>query len=163
MKPMPCGSKQQAAFIDVLPRPPRPQGLPASTIWHPKAAASISPTASGCRIPATAPSHPSWRHISQLGLAQASAGDHGRMLVFYCLENCWMSWNAAKRAMALGYTMLRGIRDGTDGWTANGFPTEAREPVPRPSDDRMITPVPAGSDARARTAAVRSCLGTSQA
>src|ERR1700691_6024185 len=28
--------KEQAAFVDVLPQPPRPQGLPASTIWRPK-------------------------------------------------------------------------------------------------------------------------------
>ncbi|MBV9249384.1 MAG: hypothetical protein JO227_09105, partial [Acetobacteraceae bacterium] len=26
----------QAIFIDVLPQPPRPAGLPASTIWRPK-------------------------------------------------------------------------------------------------------------------------------
>ena len=27
---------RQAVFVDVLPRPPRPAGLPASTLWRPK-------------------------------------------------------------------------------------------------------------------------------
>jgi rhodanese-related sulfurtransferase len=44
-----------------------------------------------------------------------------------------MSWNAAKRAMTLGYTHVAWYRDGTDGWTAHGFPTEARQPMPRPA------------------------------
>jgi PQQ-dependent catabolism-associated CXXCW motif protein len=67
------------------------------------------------------------------GLTQASAGDQSHVLVFYCLENCWMSWNAAKRAMTLGYTHVAWYRDGTDGWEAQGFPTELRKPLPRPS------------------------------
>ena len=29
-------AKEQAETVDVLPRPPRPQGLPASTMWRPK-------------------------------------------------------------------------------------------------------------------------------
>jgi rhodanese-related sulfurtransferase len=45
-----------------------------------------------------------------------------------------MSWNAAKRAMTLGYTDVAWYRDGTDGWTAKGFPTEERQPATRPSE-----------------------------
>jgi len=41
-----------AVFIDVLPRPPKPQGLPAGTVWRDKPRLNI-PAASGCRTPVT--------------------------------------------------------------------------------------------------------------
>jgi PQQ-dependent catabolism-associated CXXCW motif protein len=125
-------AKEQAAFVDVLPQPPRPQGLPASTIWRPKPRLDIPHS---IWLPDTGYGAlaPIMEAYFERGLAQASAGDHDRTLVFYCLESCWMSWNAAKRAITLGYTNVAWYRDGTDGWTANGFPTEERQPVPRPS------------------------------
>jgi PQQ-dependent catabolism-associated CXXCW motif protein len=124
--------EQKTAFIDVLPQPPRPQGLPASTLWHPRPRFDIprsiwlADTGYGALAPAM-------EAYFERGLSQASAGDHDRMLAFYCLENCWMSWNAAKRAMTLGYTNVAWYPDGTDGWIANGYPTEERDPEPRPS------------------------------
>jgi PQQ-dependent catabolism-associated CXXCW motif protein len=122
----------QAAFIDVLPRPPRPPGLPASTLWRPKPRSDIP---GSMWLPDTGYGAlaPVMETYFEHGLAQASAGDHDHVLAFYCLENCWMSWNAAKRAVTLGYTHVSWYRDGTDGWEARGFPTEVREPVPRPS------------------------------
>ena len=123
--------KRTAVFIDVLPQPPRPAGLPASTIWHPKPRFDIPgsiwlPDTGYGALAAVMETY------FEQGLAQASGGDRGRTLVFYCLQNCWMSWNAAKRALALGYTNVAWYPDGTDGWEEHGFPTEAREPVPRP-------------------------------
>ena len=47
-------------------------------------------------------------------LKQASGGDRDRALVFYCKSDCWLSWNASKRAAALGYTRLYWYRDGVD-------------------------------------------------
>jgi rhodanese-related sulfurtransferase len=44
-----------------------------------------------------------------------------------------MSWNAAKRAAALGYTQVDWYSDATDGWAARDLPLELREPVPRPA------------------------------
>ena len=93
----------QAAFIDVLPQPPRPPGLPAATIWHPKPRRDIPgsiwlpDTGYGALAPVME------TYFAQ-GLARATGGDRARMLVFYCLHDCWMSWNAAKRAITLGYT-----------------------------------------------------------
>ena len=140
--------KRQAAFIDVLPRPPRPEGLPAGTIWRPKPRSDIP---GSVWLPDTGYGAlaPVMEAYFERGLQQALAGDHDRMLIFYCQENCWMSWNAAKRAMTLGYTHVAWYRDGTDGWVAQGFPTEAREPVPRPP--AITAPrndTPAGSGAR---------------
>jgi PQQ-dependent catabolism-associated CXXCW motif protein len=125
-------ARQEAAFIDVLPQPPRPPGLPASTLWHPKSRFDIP---GSIWLPDTGYGAlaPVMEGYLERGLAQASDGDRGHVLVFYCLRNCWMSWNAAKRAMALGYTRVAWYRDGTDGWEEHGFPLEAREPMPRPS------------------------------
>ena len=66
------------------------------------------------------------------GLAQATAGDRGRLLVFYCLADCWMSWNAARRAMTIGYTNVAWYPDGTDGWAAQNLRLEPRVPLARP-------------------------------
>jgi PQQ-dependent catabolism-associated CXXCW motif protein len=122
-------TERSAVFIDVLPRPPRPHGLPASTIWHPKPRFDIP---GSIWLPDTGYGAlaPVMQRYFRDALAGAAEGD--RTLVFYCLENCWMSWNAAKRALSLGYRHVAWYPDGTDGWEAAGLPTEQREPVPRP-------------------------------
>ncbi|MBO0710603.1 MAG: PQQ-dependent catabolism-associated CXXCW motif protein [Acetobacteraceae bacterium] len=121
----------EATFIDVLPRPPRPVGLPASTIWRPKPRADLpgslwlADTGYGALAPAT-------EQYFERGLEKATDGDRNRMVVFYCLKDCWMSWNAAKRALSLGYTRVGWFPEGTDGWATHDFPLEPREPEPRP-------------------------------
>jgi PQQ-dependent catabolism-associated CXXCW motif protein len=122
---------RQAVFIDVLPRPPRPAGLPASTIWRPKPRSDLPgsiwlpDTGYGALAPAM-------ETYFEHGLRLATANNRDRTLVFYCLANCWMSWNAAKRALTLGYTHVAWYPDGTDGWEARGLPVEKRDPEPRP-------------------------------
>ena len=54
-------------------------------------------------------------------------GIHGRPIVFYCLADCWMSWNAS--AVGWGYTNLYWYRDGIDAWEAARVPTADAEPV----------------------------------
>jgi PQQ-dependent catabolism-associated CXXCW motif protein len=122
-----------AVFIDVLPRAPRPAGLPAATIWRPKPRDDIpgsvwlADTGYGALAPAM-------ENYFEHGIWQAAGGDRTRAIVFYCLMSCWMSWNAAKRAVVLGYTHVAWYPDGTDGWAAHGLPLEPRTPVPRPSE-----------------------------
>jgi len=41
-----------------------------------------------------------------------------------------MSWNAAKRALALGYKNVAWYPDGTDGWEAAGLPLHEAKPEP---------------------------------
>jgi PQQ-dependent catabolism-associated CXXCW motif protein len=50
------------------------------------------------------------------GLAAATGNEPSHPLVFFCLRHCWMSWNAAKRAIDDGYTSVSWFADGTDGW-----------------------------------------------
>jgi PQQ-dependent catabolism-associated CXXCW motif protein len=123
--------KRQAVFVDVLPQPPRPPGLLPSTIWRPKPRLDIpgSIWLPDTGYGALAPIMESYLERS---LAKASGGNLRQLLVFYCLKDCWMSWNAAKRAMTLGYTRVAWYPNGTDGWMARGYPTELREPEPRP-------------------------------
>lgn len=63
-------------------------------------------------------------------LERLTGGRRDGGLLFYCLADCWMSWNAAKRAAALGYTRVFWYREGLDGWEAAGRPTEPGLPVP---------------------------------
>ena len=65
-------------------------------------------------------------------LMMLTGGNPGRRLVFYCEADCWMSWNAAKRALALGYQNVAWYPRGTDGWKAAGLPLNKSEPAPMP-------------------------------
>lgn len=65
-------------------------------------------------------------------LARLTDGERGRPLVFFCLADCWMSWNAVKRAAALGYTRLYWFADGTDGWAEAERPLVDAVPPPVP-------------------------------
>jgi PQQ-dependent catabolism-associated CXXCW motif protein len=121
-----------ALFVDTLPQPPRPTGLPSGTIWRPKPRYDIPnsiwlPDTGYGELPATMETY------FRVSLRDATEDDRSRHLVFYCLARCWMSWNAAKRAAALGYTQVDWYADGTDGWAAHNLPLELRDPTPRPS------------------------------
>ena len=116
-----------AAFIDVLPQAPKPKNLPKSVVWIDKPRNDIP---GSLWLPDTGYGElaPSMRDYFVAGLAKA--GD--ATLVFYCRRDCWMSWNAAKRALALGFKKVDWYPDGVEGWREAGFPLEARQPEPRP-------------------------------
>jgi PQQ-dependent catabolism-associated CXXCW motif protein len=120
-----------AAFVDVLPQAPRPAGLPAGTIWRDKPRPDIP---GSIWLPDTGYGElaPVMLDYFSNGLNKATGGDQARRLVFYCLTDCWMSWNAAKRALSLGYLNVAWYRDGTDGWAAAGLPLRDATPEPRP-------------------------------
>jgi PQQ-dependent catabolism-associated CXXCW motif protein len=63
-------------------------------------------------------------------LEAVSLGRKDRKLVFYCEAKCWMSWNAAKRAVAYGYTAVYWFPGGMQAWTEAGYPTLLNSPVP---------------------------------
>ncbi len=66
------------------------------------------------------------------GLTKATGGDPQKAIVFYCLTDCWMSWNAAKRAMSYGYKKVLWYPEGTDGWESELLPVEKSTPEPLP-------------------------------
>jgi PQQ-dependent catabolism-associated CXXCW motif protein len=118
-----------AAFVDVLPHVPRPASLPAGTLWREKprfdipGSAWLPDTGYGELAAAT-------EEYFRAGLEQITGGDKKKVLVIYCLRDCWMSWNAAKRAVAMGYRDVVWYPDGTDGWHKAGFPLDEARPVP---------------------------------
>ncbi|BAK78203.1 hypothetical protein NH8B_3450 [Pseudogulbenkiania sp. NH8B] len=63
-------------------------------------------------------------------LERLSGGDLDRPLVFYCLRDCWMSWNAARRALSYGYRAVYWYPDGSDGWQEAGLPLVDAVPAP---------------------------------
>ena len=117
-----------ARFIDVLPRPPRPV-LPAGTLWRPPQRDNI-PGSIWLVNTGFGALSPEAEAYFRAGIAKASAGDRAAPLVFYCLTDCWMSWNAAKRAVAAGYTAVHWYPYGSDGWAAAGLPLARAEPEP---------------------------------
>jgi PQQ-dependent catabolism-associated CXXCW motif protein len=57
-------------------------------------------------------------------LQQQTKGNKGEVLVFYCLSReCWMSYNAALRAINAGYTNVLWYRGGIEAWKQAGLPT----------------------------------------
>ncbi len=122
-----------AAFVDVLPQPPRPPALPPDTIWQPRPRMDIP---GSVWLPDTGYGElaPGMAEYFRDGLRRVTRNDMSRLIVFYCQANCWMSWNAAKRAQAFGYTSVAWFPEGTDGWAAAGLPLARGEPLPRPSE-----------------------------
>jgi PQQ-dependent catabolism-associated CXXCW motif protein len=118
-----------AVFIDVLPHAPRPANLPAGTIWRDKPRLDIP---GSIWLPDTG--YGELARVTQdylrTNIERATAGDRMKLLVVYCLRDCWMSWNAAKRILSMGYVNVAWYPDGTDGWTEFFLPVAEAQPAP---------------------------------
>jgi PQQ-dependent catabolism-associated CXXCW motif protein len=118
-----------AVFIDVLPHAPKPPNLPPDTVWRDKPRFNIP---GSVWLPDTgygALAVPTEDYL-RTGLSRAMRSDRTKLLVFYCQANCWMSWNAAKRALSIGYTNVAWYPEGTDGWQQADLPVEKSRPQP---------------------------------
>ncbi len=117
----------RAAFIDVMPAPPRPANLPEGTLWRDAPRESIP---GALWLPNTGYDglDPGTLAYFLAGLEAATGGDTDAPLVIFCRSDCWMSWNAARRAMEHGYTRIAWYPAGTDGWSAAGLELERAPP-----------------------------------
>ncbi len=109
----------RAILVDVLPAPRKPpemkEGLPwlpvhediPGSVWLPEVGRGVLSEAA----------EPWFRER----LRQLTGGDPDRPVVFYCLEQCWMSWNAAKRAASFGLRDVRWYPGGSDTWERAGL------------------------------------------
>jgi PQQ-dependent catabolism-associated CXXCW motif protein len=124
---------KSGVFIDVLPRAPKPQNLPEGTVWRDKPRLDIPgsiwlpDTGYGRLAPAT-------EGYLKRGIARATAGNRDTLIVIYCLSDCWMSWNAAKRVLSYGYPNVAWYPQGTDGWDHELLPLVEAHPEPRPEE-----------------------------
>ena len=78
--------------------------------------------------PAAAPGSFSDQTQQEFGqyLSQTTGGNKATPLVLYCQSTqCWMSYNAALRAVNLGYTRVLWYRGGLEAWQAAGLPVQS--------------------------------------
>lgn len=64
------------------------------------------------------------------GMARLTAKRRDRMIVIFCLADCWMSWNAAKRLRTWGYRNIWWLAEGSDGWRDLDLPLAPARPEP---------------------------------
>jgi PQQ-dependent catabolism-associated CXXCW motif protein len=116
----------QAFLVDVLPAPRRPKSMRPGMPWVPEPHRSV-------------PGAVWWPDVGRGALAPvletqfhdrldaAVGGDRQRLVVFFCRADCWMSWNAAKRAASWGFH-VGWFPGGMDAWKAAGLPTQIVTP-----------------------------------
>ncbi|MES9945105.1 MAG: PQQ-dependent catabolism-associated CXXCW motif protein [Candidatus Thiodiazotropha sp.] len=122
--------QHQPLLIDVLPAPVKPKDRPDNLLWLPPARQNISGSHWLPNVGYGALSMELDSYFKE-NLQRLTEGDKSRMIVIYCLADCWMSWNAAKRAAKeYGYTNTYWYPDGTTGWEAAGLAVENSLPIP---------------------------------
>jgi len=120
-----------AIFLDVMPRLPKPEKLPAGTIWRDKKREHIPGSIWLANVGYGALTVEMEQYFRG-SLEKLTSGDKSRPLVFYCMTDCWMSWNAAKRAVSLGYLEVNWYPEGADGWQAAKLPLVEATPFAHP-------------------------------
>lgn len=121
--------KEGAVFIDVYPQAPKPPGLPANAIWRTPKHSSIEgatwlPNVGYGKLAAAPEAY------LRSNLQRLTGGRTDKTVVFFCLRDCWMSWNAAKRAIEWGYSKVVWFPDGADGWQELGLAIGDAKPEP---------------------------------
>ncbi len=116
-------------LIDVMPQPPQPEKRPEGSLWLPLARFNIPGSIWLPNVGFGRLSDEIDRYFRE-SLAHLTDGNQDQKIVFYCLADCWMSWNAAKRAVEYGYRSIYWYPQGTTGWEAAGLPLERSHPMP---------------------------------
>lgn len=73
---------------------------------------------------------PNFEQWFKAQLEKLTEKDLNKPLVFYCIADCWMSWNTVQRVRDYGYTRVYWYKEGIDGWKEAGLPLVKSEPVP---------------------------------
>ena len=118
-----------AVWIDVLPAPRRPVNLPASTLWMPVPHHDI-PGSLWLPDVGRGALSPELESYFRSHLEAVTSRRRDTPVVLYCQADCWMSWNAAKRAASWGYSQVYWYPDGIDGWEAAKLALQTAEPAP---------------------------------
>lgn len=113
----------RVAFLDVMPDLPRPKNLPKTVLWQGRKRDSV-PGAIWLPYAGFGDLSPDDRDRFAADLAHHTAGDQAAPILFLCRADCWMSWNAARRAVALGYSRVFWYPHGTTGWTFWDWPVQ---------------------------------------
>lgn len=108
-----------AVLIDVMPQVRKPENLPEGTLWRQPSHYTIP---GAVWLPDTGYDRlaPQDEAAFFAALDRLAEGDKAAPLVFFCKADCWMSWNAAKRAVLGGYTRVGWFPEGADAWLREG-------------------------------------------
>lgn len=117
-----------ALIVDVIPEHRKPDSLPEGQLWFPVAHKGIQNALWLPDVGFGALSETTEQYFIR-HLKEATNGKQDHPLVFYCRIDCWMSWNAAKRAISLGYSKVYWLADGLEDWEFEGFPTQILTPA----------------------------------
>ena len=125
-------------FIDVMPYTPKPPNLPKTMIWRETVRKNIKGSIWLANV-GYGVLPPEMELYFKRNLQKLTKGDTSQPLLFYCQEKCWMSWNAAKRALEFGYRTVYWYPDGTDGWMRLGGEVVNASPMELPQMTRALT------------------------
>ena len=108
-----------AVLIDVMTAQRRPADRPADAIWREPERETIA-GANWLANMGYGALEPREEAAFRAELDRLTEGDRAKPLVFFCEPDCWMSWNAAKRAVSYGFTGVRWYPEGVSGWAEAG-------------------------------------------
>lgn len=119
-------AKSDALLVDVMPTQRKPEKLPEGSIWRdPKretiAGALWLANMGYGKLP------DSEEAAFKAALLQR-AGSLDRPIVVFCEPDCWMSWNAAKRALSYGFRNVVWFPGGATAWRNAGLAEEMVTP-----------------------------------
>jgi len=112
--------EKNALVVDVIPEHRKPDFLPENQIWIPVphkglvGALWLPDVGFGALSDVT-------EQYFRGHLQKATNGNFDHPVVFYCRIDCWMSWNAGKRALGYGYREVYWFADGIEDWEFEGF------------------------------------------
>ncbi len=126
---------EDVLLIDVLPAPVKPKDRPANLLWLPPPRNNIPGSHWLPNVGYGALSVELESYFKK-NLERLTSNDKDQKIVIYCLADCWMSWNASKRAATeYGYRAVYWYPEGTTGWEAAGLPLEKSVAVPMDEGD----------------------------
>ncbi len=118
------------ALIDVLSVTLRTEAIDFGISWLPDAPRHNIPGSVWLPNVGRAALEPYMLKFFSDHLFELTDNDKTHPLLFYCIADCWMSWNAVKRAAEWGYSNVHWFPEGTDGWAAIGGELVEAEPEP---------------------------------
>ncbi len=121
-------------LIDVLPLRRKPPDFPPTRLWRTQPRKNIPDSVwlPNVGYGDIAPEFRTYFIENLRRLTRERESDKPVELLFYCLADCWMSWNAAKRALELGFRNILWFPGGTDEWEVMGYPLERSAAVKMP-------------------------------
>jgi len=119
---------EDIVIVDVIPEIRKPDFLPENQIWIPVPHRGVAGALWLPDVGFGALSEITETYFKN-HLAAATQNNLEKPLVFYCRINCWMSWNAAKRALSFGYTRVYWFADGIEDWDFEGFEFAVLQPA----------------------------------